>query len=64
MDKKKLKEQFSNNANMAAIEICKGILWDHKGETLHLDSEGDREGAKRMKRLLGVCDPRSKFLEY
>lgn len=25
MDKKKIKEQFSNNANMAAIELCKGI---------------------------------------
>lgn len=57
MGEKMIKEKFSNNANMAAIEICKGILWDRKGETLHLDS------AKSMKTLLGVCDPHSKSLE-
>lgn len=38
---------------MVAIEICRGILWEHKGETLNLDSEGDREAKKNMKRTFG-----------
>lgn len=38
---------------MVAIEICRGILCEHKAETVHLDSEGDRKAKKSMKRTSG-----------